>query len=109
MAQPERPSSCGQHQIADIGFRGGLTKVNGVQVEAFDMFIGGKLGANARFNELIKGKIPASEIHKTVGKLLHFFEANKQPGELFADFSKRLPKEEIKKALEPEVAAPAAV
>ncbi|HEY8967163.1 MAG TPA: hypothetical protein VIM58_11995, partial [Candidatus Methylacidiphilales bacterium] len=101
-------SSCGQHQIADIGFRGGLTKVNGVQVECFDMFIGGKLGANARFNELIKGKIPSTEVHKTIGKLLRFFEANKTKGELFADFAKRLPKDDIKKALEPEAVAPAA-
>ena len=99
------PSSCGQHQIADIGFRGGLTKINGVSTECFDMFIGGKLGANARFNELIKNKIPSTEIHKTVGKLLRFFEAKRQPGELFADFAKRLPKEEIKQALEPAPAA----
>jgi ferredoxin-nitrite reductase len=99
------PSSCGQHQIADIGFRGGLTKINGVSTECFDMFIGGKLGDKARFNELIKGKIPSTQIHKTIGTLLRFYEAKKLPNELFADFAKRLPKDEIKAALEPAVAA----
>lgn len=99
------PSSCGQHQIADIGFRGGMTKINGVSTECFDMFIGGKLGDQARFNELIKGKIPSTEIHRTIAKLLRFFEAQRQPKELFADFAKRVPKDDIKKALEPEAAA----
>jgi ferredoxin-nitrite reductase len=53
------PSSCGQHQIADIGFRGARTKVGGEMVDAYDAFIGGRLGANRRFNDLLKGKIIA--------------------------------------------------
>jgi ferredoxin-nitrite reductase len=94
------PSSCGQHQIADIGFRGGSTRINGVATECFDMFIGGKLGADARFNELVKGKIPATEIHKTIGKLLNFYTAQRQPDEPFHAFAHRTPKEAIKAALE---------
>ncbi|RYD74373.1 MAG: nitrite/sulfite reductase, partial [Verrucomicrobiaceae bacterium] len=57
------PSSCGQHQIADIGFRGARTKVNGEMVDAYDAFIGGRLGHNRRFNELLKGKIIAKDVH----------------------------------------------
>jgi len=44
-------------------------------------------------------------VNQTIGRLLRFYEANKTTGELFADFAKRLPKEEIKKALEPEAVA----
>lgn len=95
------PSSCGQHQIADIGFRGAMTKINGVSVEAFDMFVGGKLGDNARFNELLKGKIPSTEVHKAIGKVLRHFESHRQPGEIFADFVKRQGKEELRKVFEP--------
>jgi len=94
------PSSCGQHQIADIGFRGAVTRVNGVPTECFDMFIGGKLGAGARFNELVKGKVLASDIHKTVGKLLNYYTANRRPNEPFHAFANRTPKEQIKAALE---------
>ncbi len=94
------PSSCGQHQIADIGFRGGSTRINGVATECFDMFIGGKLGADARFNELVKGKIPATDIHKAIGKLLNFYTANRSADEPFHAFAKRTPKEKIKAALE---------
>jgi len=94
------PSSCGQHQIADIGFRGGSTKINGVATECFDMFIGGKLGADAKFNQLVKSKVLASNIHKTVGKLLTYYTTNRLPNEPFHAFAARTPKEEIKAALD---------
>ncbi len=90
------PSSCGQHQIADIGFRGGRTKIGGVQVDAFDMFLGGRLGEKRRFNELIKGKIPASDVHLAVDKVLRFYEDRRVPGESFGDFYARTPKDEFK-------------
>jgi ferredoxin-nitrite reductase len=94
------PSSCGQHQIADIGFRGARTKVNGEMVDAYDAFIGGRLGHNRRFNELLKGKIIAKDVHLFIDKVLRVFEAKKVNGETFADFTDRVPKEEILAALE---------
>ncbi len=94
------PSSCGQHQIADIGFRGARTKVNGELVDAFDAFIGGRLGHNRRFNDLLKGKIIAKDVHLFIDKLLRVYEAGKQPGETFADYTDRVKKEAILAALD---------
>ena len=94
------PSSCGQHQIADIGFRGARTKVNGEQVDAYDAFIGGRLGVNRRFNELLKGKIIASEVHLFIDRILKVYDSKKEPGENFAAFCDRVPKQEILAALE---------
>jgi ferredoxin-nitrite reductase len=94
------PSSCGQHQIADIGFRGARTKLpSGETVDAFDAFIGGRLGKNRRFNELLKGKILASDVHLFVDQLLKFFERQKVEGETFAEFCDRVPKADILKGL----------
>ncbi len=95
------PSSCGQHQIADIGLRGARTKLpNGQQVDAYDMFIGGRLGANRRFNELLKGKIVAADVHVAIDKLLRFYDAQKQDeGETFAQLCDRVPKAEFLTAL----------
>lgn len=90
------PSSCGQHQIADIGFRGAIKTVNGVKQDAFDMFLGGKLGSNARFNQLMVPKIAATDVHFAIGKILRYYQANRKPGELFADFVTRTPKETFK-------------
>lgn len=94
------PSSCGQHQIADIGFRGARTKVNGEMVDAYDAFIGGRLGQNRRFNELLKGKILAQDVHLFIDKVLKTYDRLKQGSETFADFTDRVPKAEILAALE---------
>ena len=95
------PSSCGQHQIADIGLRGARTKLpNGEQVDAYDLFIGGRLGENRRFNELLKGKIIAADVHQTIDKLLRFYDARKTgEQESFAQLCDRLPKAEFLTAL----------
>ncbi|MDP9292522.1 MAG: nitrite/sulfite reductase, partial [Verrucomicrobiota bacterium] len=93
------PSSCGQHQIADIGFRGARTKINGEMVDAYDAFIGGRLGENRRFNELLKGKIIAKDVHLFIDKLLKIYDGKKIDGENFAEFCDRVPREEILAAL----------
>jgi len=95
------PSSCGQQQIADIGFRGARTKLpTGEQVDAYDCFIGGRLGETRRFNELFKGKIVAQDVHLFIDRLLRTFERLKQGDETFAQFTDRVKKDEILKAFE---------
>ncbi len=89
------PSSCGQHQIADIGFRGARTKIDGVMHDAYDCFIGGRLGENRRFNELLKGKVLAKDVHHFIDKLLRIYDCGKVNGETFAEFCDRVPKTEI--------------
>ncbi|MEI6033362.1 MAG: nitrite/sulfite reductase [Verrucomicrobiae bacterium] len=93
------PSSCGQHQIADIGFRGARTKADGKTVDAFDLFTGGRLGQNRRFSELLKGKILASDVAGVIGALLESFEANRQGEETFSEYCERTPKPQLLAAL----------
>lgn len=95
------PSSCGQHQIADIGFRGAKTKLpTGATVDAYDCFIGGRLGETRRFNELFKGKIVAEDVHLFIDKLLRTYDRLKQGEETFAEFTDRVKKDEILAALD---------
>lgn len=89
------PSSCGQQQIADIGFRGARKKIDGVMQDAYDMFVGGRLGENRRFNTLLKGKILAPDVDVVIDSLLHHYEANKQADESFSEFCERSPKEDL--------------
>lgn len=93
------PSSCGQHQIADIGFRGGRTKVDGKMVDAYDLFVGGCLGQNRRFNELLKGKILAGDVDVVIDCLLRAFESARQENETFSEFCARTPKEQLRAVL----------
>jgi ferredoxin-nitrite reductase len=89
------PSSCGQHQIADIGFRGARKKVDGKMLDAYDLFVGGRLGQGRRFNELLKGKILAPDVDLVIDALLRLYEANKQGGETFSEYCERTPKEAL--------------
>jgi sulfite reductase beta subunit-like hemoprotein len=93
------PSSCGQHQIADIGFRGARTRVDGKMVDAYDLFVGGRLGANRRFNELLKGKILRGDIDGVIDGLLRAYEAGRSNGETLSEYFERVPKADLLSAL----------
>ncbi|MGB9690618.1 MAG: nitrite/sulfite reductase [Candidatus Sumerlaeaceae bacterium] len=80
------PNNCGQTAIADIGLRGGLTKVEGQPVEVYDIQLGGGTGAQPRFAETIMRKVPASALAPTLVRLCKAFEAWAQNGESFRDF-----------------------
>ena len=93
------PSSCGQHQVAEIGFRGAKTKVNGRMVDAYDLFVGGRLGSDSRFGDLLKGKILAADVHLVIDALLKLYASNKQEDEIFSEFLSRSAKQDLLAAL----------
>ncbi len=88
------PNSCGQHWIADIGFQGCAKKVDGVLKEHFDVFLGGQLGSDARFNRRIK-RIPAEDVPMAIKKLSEIYSSQKQGDESFADWVQRHSDEEL--------------
>ncbi len=88
------PNSCGQHWIADVGLLGCQKKVDGVVVEQFDIFLGGALGDNARFNRRIK-RLSAEEVPAAIAKLAAAFEGGKQGSESFAQWVERHSDEEL--------------
>jgi sulfite reductase beta subunit-like hemoprotein len=88
------PNSCGQHWIADIGFQGCQKKVDGVLKEHFDVFLGGALGTDARFNRRIK-RIPAEEVPMAIKTLSEVYSAQKQGDESFAKWVERHSDEEL--------------
>jgi ferredoxin-nitrite reductase len=84
------PNSCGQLQIADIGLRGTVSKLDGQTVEGFELQMGGMLGPNARFATKLNGFIPAKSVPKVLEHLLLYFKDNKTKGESFNDFFLRV-------------------
>ncbi len=88
------PNSCGQHWIADVGLQGCTKKVDGVTVEHFDVFLGGAMGDNARFNRRIK-RLSAEEVPGAITKLIHAFDSSKQGSESFAHWVERQSDEEL--------------
>ena len=58
-------------------------------VDAYDLFVGGRLGRDSRFNELLKGKILAADVHLVIDSLLKLYASHKQGDEIFSEFLSR--------------------
>ena len=90
------PMSCGQHYIGDIGLQGCLARLkDGSQVEAFDVCLGGRLGADAKFTRAISRKVPASVIHLALENLLGSFKITRNQDETFGQFVDRHTNDEL--------------
>jgi sulfite reductase beta subunit-like hemoprotein len=88
------PNSCGQHWIADVGLQGCTKKVNGQIVEHYDVFLGGALGSDARFNRRIK-RLPAEEVAPAIQKLIGAYQSSRQNDESFPAWIERHSDEEL--------------
>lgn len=95
------PNSCGQRQIADIGFQGVKmkTKDKGM-IDAFEIYVGGTLQNGGRFNEKLKGKIEADHLHAVLKQLLVHFKETKEPEEIFFDYVQRVGLEPLQQTLD---------
>lgn len=90
------PNSCGQHHIGDIGLQGCLARLNdGTQVEAYDVCLGGRLGADAKFVRAVHRKVPAHLVHHALANLLRAFKSNRNEKETFGQFIDRHTNDDI--------------
>jgi sulfite reductase beta subunit-like hemoprotein len=88
------PNSCGQHWIADIGFQGCQKKVDGILKEHFDVFLGGSLGTDARFNRRIK-RIEAEAVPGAIKTLTEAYRADRSGEESFSTWVERHSDDEL--------------
>lgn len=65
------PNTCGQVQVADIGFMGCLTRdKNGGIVEGADVFLGGRIGSDSHLGDVYKKAVPCDDLVPLVVDLL---------------------------------------
>lgn len=64
------PNSCGQPQVADIGFMGTKTRKNGKAVEGVDLWMGGKVGKDAHLGSCVQKGIPCDDLKPILRNLL---------------------------------------
>jgi sulfite reductase (NADPH) hemoprotein beta-component len=85
------PNGCGQHHIAGIGFQGSVRQMGKRVLPQYFVLLGGGTNPDggARFGRLT-AKIPARRVTAAVERLLEMYAAEKQPGELAADFFARV-------------------
>ncbi|CAI8618418.1 unnamed protein product [Vicia faba] len=65
------PNTCGQVQVADIGFMGCMTRdENGKVVEGADIFLGGRIGSDSHLAEVYKKGVPCKDLVPIVADIL---------------------------------------
>ena len=93
-------NSCGQHHIADLGFYGVSRKVGGYTVPHFQIVLGGEWTHNAGSYGLPIVAIPSKHVPEVVIRLSERYISDRNKGENFQGFIKRIGKAEVKKMLE---------
>jgi sulfite reductase (ferredoxin) len=93
-------NSCGQHHVADLGFYGVSRNKGGYTVPHFQVVLGGQWHENAGAYGLAIGAVPSKRIPDTVDRITLRYVNEREPGESFQAFIKRIGKAECKKMLE---------
>jgi sulfite reductase (ferredoxin) len=89
------PNSCARFQVADIGFKGIVQKVKQedgsfADAEAFQVHLGGQLGAEASFGRKFRGlKVTADEAPEYAERVLTGYLKRRTDGESFAGYVTR--------------------
>jgi ferredoxin-nitrite reductase len=89
------PNSCGQRQIADIGLQGALVKTDKGMVDAFDVFVGGTLDLQSRFNQKLKARVTVDRLGPFLAQLIGFFKEERQAGKSYWQYVERVGVEHI--------------
>ena len=90
------PNSCAQHHVGDIGLQGCLARrEDGSQVEAYDVHLGGDLGATPSFTRAIHRKVPAEQVKYALGNVIQRFQETREGDERFAQWAHRHTNEEL--------------
>jgi ferredoxin-nitrite reductase len=71
------PAGCGNHLAADIGLLGKNVRIDGKIVEAVDVFIGGKSGANARPGTKILEDVPCEDLPHVLERVIPYLSGKK--------------------------------
>ena len=95
------PNGCARHHIANIGFHGAATRgANKSQIPSYELFIGGSFGSDeaARFGKRVKTKVPAKKVPSLVQDIVHYYQNEREPQEVFNRFVDRVGTEPFESA-----------
>jgi sulfite reductase (ferredoxin) len=93
------PNSCARFQVADIGFKGIVAKVKQedgsfVDADAFQIHLGGQLGAEASFGRKFRGlRVTADEAPEYAERILTGYLRRRTENESFASYVSRAEEE----------------
>jgi sulfite reductase beta subunit-like hemoprotein len=94
------PNSCGQHQIADLGFTGTSKTIDGHAVAHYRLLLGGRTGNGGATFGVPVVMLPSKRITSAVTKLLGHYKATRTATETFHDFVQRVGVPALRQLLE---------
>lgn len=83
------PNSCAQHYIGDIGLQGVKVNAGGQSVEGYHVVFGGGVGSEAGIGRQIFTGISFDELPGLLERVLKTYQARRQDGETFVEFTRR--------------------
>ena len=85
------PNSCGQHEIATIGFFGGATRMNNAMTPTYTMLFGGSAGEDGELGKAVM-RVPAKRVIDTTLKIIELFKKERASQETLHQWIIRLTK-----------------
>ncbi|NMJ87199.1 MAG: nitrite/sulfite reductase [Thaumarchaeota archaeon] len=83
------PNSCGQHEIATMGFYGGASRVNNTLAPTYNMLLGGSTGEKSSLGKVFT-RVPAKKIIDVVLKIIELYRQEKNEGEKLNEWIYRI-------------------
>ncbi len=74
------PNSCGQHEIATVGFFGGATRINTSMTPTYTMLFAGSAGENGELGKAVT-RVPAKRVIDVVLKIIELYRQQKSGNE----------------------------
>jgi sulfite reductase beta subunit-like hemoprotein len=74
------PNSCGQHEIATIGFFGGASRISGSMAPTYTMLFGGSAEENGELGKNVM-RVPAKRVINTILKIVEIYKEERTGNE----------------------------
>ncbi|HXW11946.1 MAG TPA: nitrite/sulfite reductase, partial [Nitrososphaeraceae archaeon] len=83
------PNSCGQHEIATIGFYGGASRIDGTMTPTYTMLFGGRDGEDGILGKSVM-RVPAKRVIPTIIKIIDIYRQERTANESLAMWISKL-------------------
>ena len=83
------PNSCGQHEIATIGFYGGASRIGGSMAPTYTMLLGGNSGENGELGRTIM-RVPAKKVIEVILKIIEIYKEEHDKSESLDNWIRKI-------------------
>jgi sulfite reductase (ferredoxin) len=83
------PNSCGQHEVATIGFYGGASRIGTSMVPIYTMLFAGSTGEDGELGKAVM-RVPAKKVLEVILKIIDTFKKERKSGEKLNEWIHRI-------------------